>query len=204
MIRDYVALDLEMTGLSPRKDAILEIGAVKVRDMEVTETYTAMVNPGFPVPEHVTELTGITTEMAQQGREIHTVLPEFLKFCGQSVILGHNIGFDFGFLQQNAANMGKTFPDMAIDTLAIARKFLPELPSRKLGDLCDHYQIREERWHRACDDVPATKIQKVYLNDLMKYHKIETNVALDLLTRSQASRLTDRIILQYGKMIRGD
>ena len=63
MIRDYVALDLEMTGLSPRKDAILEIGAVKVRDMEVTETYTAMVNPGFPVPEHVTELTGITTEM---------------------------------------------------------------------------------------------------------------------------------------------
>ena len=51
MIRDYVALDLEMTGLSPRKDAILEIGAVKVRDMEVTETYTAMVNPGFPVPE---------------------------------------------------------------------------------------------------------------------------------------------------------
>ena len=53
MIRDYVALDLEMTGLSPRKDAILEIGAVKVRDMEVTETYTAMVNPGFPVPEHV-------------------------------------------------------------------------------------------------------------------------------------------------------
>ena len=114
MIRDYVALDLEMTGLSPRKDAILEIGAVKVRDMEVTETYTAMVNPGFPVPEHVTELTGITTEMAQQGREIHTVLPEFLEFCGQSVILGHNIGFDFGFLQQNAANMGKTFPDMAI------------------------------------------------------------------------------------------
>ena len=143
MIRDYVALDLEMTGLSPRKDAILEIGAVKVRDMEVTETYTAMVNPGFPVPEHVTELTGITTEMAQQGREIHTVLPEFLEFCGQSVILGHNIGFDFGFLQQNAANMGKTFPDMAIDTLAIARKFLPELPSRKLGDLCDYYHIRD-------------------------------------------------------------
>ena len=232
MIRHYVALDLEMTGLSPRKDAILEIGAVKVRDMEVTETYTAMVNPGFPVPEHVTELTGITTEMAQQGREIHTVLPEFLEFCGQSVILGHNIGFDFGFLQQNAANM-------AIDTLAIARKFLPELPSRKLGDLCDHYQIREERWHRACDDAdaasrlyqklaeafldgnetyfkpkklsykvrkdePATKIQKAYLNDLLKYHKIEANVALDLLTRSQASRLTDRIILQYGKMIRGD
>ena len=107
MIRDYVALDLEMTGLSPRKDAILEIGAVKVRDMEVTETYTAMVNPGFPVPEHVTELTGITTEMAQQGREIHTVLPEFLKFCGQSVILGHNIGFDFG---ENLPGYGDRYP----------------------------------------------------------------------------------------------
>lgn len=68
MIRDYVALDLEMTGLSPRKDAILEIGAVKVRDMEVTETYTAMVNPGFPGSGAGHELTGITTEMAQQGR----------------------------------------------------------------------------------------------------------------------------------------
>lgn len=239
MIRDYVALDLEMTGLSSRKDAILEIGAVKVVDMKVEEVYTAMVNPGFPVPEHVTELTGITTEMAQKGREIRSVLPEFLEFCGQSVILGHNIGFDFGFLQQNAVNMGKIFPDQAIDTLAIARKFLPDLPSRKLGDLCEYYQIRPERWHRACDDadaasrlyrklaetfldgnesyfepkkliykvrkdVPATKTQKAYLNDLMKYHKIEMSVALDLLTRSQASRLTDRIILQYGKMIRGD
>ena len=69
MIRDYVALDLEMTGLSPRKDAILEIGAVKVRDMEVTETYTAMVNPGFPVPEHVTELTGITTSRAGKSTQ---------------------------------------------------------------------------------------------------------------------------------------
>ena len=68
MIRDYVALDLEMTGLSPRKDAILEIGAVKVRDMEVTETYTAMVNPGFPVPEHVTKLTGITTRAGKSTR----------------------------------------------------------------------------------------------------------------------------------------
>ena len=64
--------------------------------------------------------------------------------------------------------------------------------------------VSEENLDRLRKDVPATKIQKVYLNDLMKYHKIETNVALDLLTRSQASRLTDRIILQYGKMIRGD
>ena len=80
MIRDYVALDLEMTGLSPRKDAILEIGAFFFIDMDLTEIDTAMVNPGFPVPEHVTELTGITIEMAQLGREIHTVLPEFLEF----------------------------------------------------------------------------------------------------------------------------
>lgn len=237
MISEYVALDLEMTGLSPRKDAILEIGAVKVKDMEVIERYQEILNPGFPVPEHITELTGIDTALAQTGRSICDVLPEFLEFCGQNVILGHNIAFDFGFLQQSGVSMGITFPDIAIDTLKLARCLLPELPSKKLGDLCTYYGISQERYHRACDDaeaasrlyqrlmqdffsehekmfepiklfykvrkdVPATKKQKVYLNDLMKYHKIEKNVILDSLTRSQASRLTDKILLKYGKMMR--
>lgn len=75
---------------------------------------------------------------------------------------------------------------------------------RSISEENETYFEPKKLTYKVRKDAPATKIQKVYLNDLMKYHKIETNVALDLLTRSQASRLTDRIILQYGKMIRGD
>ena len=237
MIRDYVALDLETTGLSPRKDTILEIGAVRVKDMKVQDQYAALINPGFPIPERITALTGISDEMVKTERDERTVVEEFLEFCGDAVILGHNIAFDYGFLQQKAANIGKSFSNEALDTLKIARKYLPELPSRKLGDLCIYYQIEQKQWHRAYEDAkvtgelyqklaadfyqegevefqpkklsykvrkdaPATKTQKVYLNDLLKYHKIETNVALDSLTRSQASRMVDGIIFRYGKMMR--
>ena len=153
------------------------------------------------------------------------------------MVVGHNIAFDLGFLCQKAANIGKKFENEALDTLKIARKYLPELPSRKLGDLCVYYRIEQKQWHRAYEDArvtselyrklaadfyregdeefepgkisykvrkdaPATKTQKVYLNDLMKYHKIEMNVALDSLTRSQASRMVDGIIFRYGKMKR--
>lgn len=237
MIRDYVALDLETTGLSPRKDYILEIGAVRVADNKPVEKYTSFVDPGIPVPAHITELTGIDNTMARSGRNIRPVMEEFLEFCENSVILGHNIPFDFGFLQQNAANMGKNFPNLAIDTLQIARKFLPGLPSRKLGDLCSYYGLTQTKRHRAYEDAeaasrlyqklaeefggedekafgpsklfyaakkesPITNSQKVYLNDLVKYHRIELNVSLDTLTKSQASRMIDRIILQYGRIIK--
>ncbi len=237
MIRDYVALDLETTGLSPRKDSILEIGAVRVKDGKVQEDYAELIYPGFPIPERITELTGITDEMVKNQRDERTVVEEFLEFCKDSVVVGHNIAFDLGFLCQKAVNIGKKFENEALDTLKIARKYLPELPSRKLGDLCVYYQIEQKQWHRAYEDArvtselyrklaadfyregdaefepgkisykvrkdaPATKTQKVYLNDLMKYHKIEMNVALDSLTRSQASRMVDGIIFRYGKMKR--
>ena len=237
MIRDYVALDLETTGLSPRKDSILEIGAVRVKDGKVQEDYAELIYQGFPIPERITELTGITDEMVKNQRDERTVVEEFLEFCKDSVVVGHNIAFDLGFLCQKAANIGKKFENEALDTLKIARKYLPELPSRKLGDLCVYYQIEQKQWHRAYEDArvtselyrklaadfyregdaefkpekisykvrkdaPATKTQKVYLNDLMKYHKIEMNVALDSLTRSQASRMVDGIIFRYGKMKR--
>ena len=152
MIRDYVALDLETTGLSPRKDSILEIGAVRVKDGKVQEDYAELIYPGFPIPERITELTGITDEMVKNQRDERTVVEEFLEFCKDSVVVGHNIAFDLGFLCQKAANIGKKFENEALDTLKIARKYLPELPSRKLGDLCVYYQIEQKQWHRAYED----------------------------------------------------
>lgn len=236
MIKDYVALDIETTGLSPKKDYILEIGAVRVVDGREVEKYASFVNPGIPIPEFITGLTGITEEMVCSERKISEVMEEFLDFCGDSVILGHNIPFDFSFLEQNAARIGKHFPCMAIDTLQIAKICLKELPSRKLEALCRYYGITQEKKHRAYEDAqaasrlyeklaeqfgheekiflphklsyvvkkdsPITNSQKVYLNDLVKYHRIELNVFVDELTKSQASRMIDKIILQYGRIKR--
>ena len=147
-----VALDLETTGLNPKKDQILEIGAARIVDGEVTDTYSVFVNSGRKIPEFVVALTGITDEMVMNGLSVREAVEGFLKFCGDADILGHNILFDYSFLKRNAVNLGYTFERQGIDTLQIARKFLGELPSRSLGVLCEHYQIVQEKQHRAFED----------------------------------------------------
>lgn len=237
MIEDYIVLDVETTGLKPDRDRILEIGAARVQDGKVCETYQALINTGFAVPERIQELTGITDTMRKSGRKANVVMEEFVDFCKDLPILGHNVSFDYSFLKQSAAEYGLPFEKEAMDTLKIARKVLPELPSRTLEALCAHYEIHPKRAHRALDDAlathellwkmyhmfkeaspevftpvklsyavkkqsPITNSQKGYLNDLLKYHKIELEIQIEELTKSEASRLIDKIILQYGRIVR--
>ena len=236
MIKDYVCVDLETTGLCAKKNKIIEIGAVKVKDFQVVDTFSRLVNPGVSIDERVEELTGITNEMVNKEAYIEEILPEFLEFCGENVLLGHNIAFDYSFLKRNAVNNGLEFAYLTIDTLKIARKFLGHLESRKLEYLCDFYNIADENHHRAYNDAvvthklysimckeeffdedegvfkPAEVIYKVkkdqritqrqinYLNDLIKYHKIEFDADISRMTRSEASRQIDKIIFNYGKL----
>jgi len=237
MIYDYIALDVETTGLNPAKDKLLEIGAARIIDGEVSETYSVLIDTGIPVPLRIQELTGITDEMQKTGRKIDAVICEFVEFCGNLPVLGHNVQFDFGFLKQNAVNHGLVFEKQALDTLKIARRVLPEIPSRKLPDMCVYYQVDPGKSHRALDDALAcheilwkmweefgmkdpeafslhpltysakkqsliTNSQKGYLNDLLKYHKIESTIRIEDMSRSEASRMIDRIILEYGRIIR--
>lgn len=237
MIYDYIALDVETTGLNPAKDKLLEIGAARIIDGEVSETYNVLIDTGVPVPLRIQELTGITDEMQKTGRKIDAVIREFVEFCGNLPVLGHNVQFDFGFLKQNAVNHGLVFEKQALDTLKIARRVLPEIPSRKLPDMCAYYQVDPGNSHRALDDAlacheilwkmweeygmkdpeafslhpltysakkqsPITNSQKGYLNDLLKYHKIESAIRIEDMSRSEASRMIDSIILEYGRIIR--
>ena len=237
MSKCLVALDLETTGLNPKTDRILEIGAVKLTDGKVTDTYSVFVNSGKHVSEFITGLTGITDEMIQSGLPVKEAIEGFLAFCGDADILGHNILFDYSFLKRNAVNLGYSFEKNGIDTLKIAQKFLSELPSRSLGALCAHYQIIQEKQHRAFEDAvsayrlyecmkeefenvspaaflpkqliyeikkegPITISQKRYLNDLLKYHRIELDVAIESMTKNEASRTIDIILSQYGKIKR--
>ena len=156
MIRDYIAVDVETTGLNPARDRLLEIGAARILNGKVEATYQTFIDAGVEVPERITELTGITDEMRLSGKRPEQAIPEFLEFCGELPILGHNVSFDFGFLKQAAVNQGLTFEREALDTLKIARKLLPDLLSRRLPDLCAYYQVDPGNSHRALDDALST------------------------------------------------
>ncbi len=151
----YVCIDLETTGLNPKADRIIEIGAIKVENGVQTGTFETFVNPGRTLEERVSDLTGIRDEDLLNAPGIEEVLPTFLEFAGDNVLLGHSVLFDFSFLKKAAVNKKLTFERAGIDTLKIARKYLPELESRSLGYLCEYYGIPHKA-HRALEDAKAT------------------------------------------------
>lgn len=152
MVESYVAFDLETTGLRPKYDKILEIGAVKVICGEVTQTYETFVDCGAEIPERITQLTGITQEMVAGSSGTREAVERFLDFAGDSVLLGHNVLFDYSFMKRNVINLGGTFERKGIDTLAISRSCHPELPGKSLDKMAQHYGIPQTQHHRALDD----------------------------------------------------
>lgn len=237
MRNSYIALDLETTGLRPDTDRILEIGAVKVEEGEVTGTFSTFIDCGIPIPPFISELTGITQEMVLGSPSLKEGLTAFLDFSGEEVLLGHNLSFDYGFMKQNAVSLGFSYERKGLDTLRISRCCLPGLPKKSLDQVSAYYGIPQEHHHRALDDAltaariyerlkeeysevypelfepsalnfkvkkasPITNSQKVYLRDLLKYHRINDNVKIEELTKSEASRMIDGIILKYGRMKR--
>ena len=152
---NYVAFDIETTGLNPKYEKIIELGAAKVRDGKVEDTFSTFINPGKSLPPRIVELTGICDTDVKSAPYIDEVLDDFLAFVGEDVLLGHNLLFDYSFVKKAAVNQKKTFEKTGIDTLRIARRFLNDLESRKLGFLCEHYQIHLDA-HRALNDAMAT------------------------------------------------
>lgn len=236
-MREYISLDLETTGLESKKDKIIEIGAVKIRDKEVQETYSLLVNPEIKIPERIIELTGINDQMVKEQPSEETAVKGLLEFCGELPLLGHNLMFDYRFVKQSAVNMGLTFEKKGTDTLKIARILLKDLESRSLQSLRKYYQIPQQEAHRALEDAlttfrlyermrtefeesfpelfvpksliykakrqsPVTPAQKRYLQDLVKYHKINLDVDPEGLTKNEASRLIDKILGTFGKIVR--
>lgn len=156
MMEDYVALDLETTGLSPKTDRILEIGAIKVSKGEVLETYETLVNPRMEIPQRIIELTGISQEMTAGRPGTEEAVRGLIEFCGELPLLGHNILFDYSFVKRCALNGGMQFEKEGLDTLKLARNLLPELPSKGLQNLRLHYGIAQEQAHRALGDAYTT------------------------------------------------
>ncbi len=152
----YVVFDIETTGFSSVKDHIIEIGAVKVENGRMTERYSTFVNPGVPIPFRITSLTSITDEMVMDSPKIDVVLPEFLEFVGDAVLVAHNAAFDVGFIEQNCKNLGLPHEYTYLDTVALARVLLPTLSKYKLNVVAKALGISLENHHRAVDDAGAT------------------------------------------------
>jgi DNA polymerase III subunit epsilon len=154
----FCVIDLETTGGSPSDCGITEIGAVKLRGGECVGTLQTLVNPGMAVPPEITVLTGITQSMVLPAPRIEAVLPTVLEFIGDSVIVGHNVRFDIGFL--NAALDRARRPALAnrrVDTVALARRLLrDEVPNCRLGTLAERLRLPHRPSHRALDDALAT------------------------------------------------
>ena len=112
--QDYTVIDLEMTGLHPKNDAILEVGAAKIRNGEVTDTMDILVNPGRKITQEITELTGITDEMVKEGLSPAAAFHKTAEFIGDDILVGHNIIFDYSFLKQQAVNEKVPFEKKAV------------------------------------------------------------------------------------------
>lgn len=153
--KNYVVLDIETTGLSPKYEKIIEIGAARIVDGQVADTYAAFINPGKSLPPRIVELTGITDKDVRNAPYIEEIFDTFTGFVGEDILLGHNLMFDYSFVKKAAVNQKKAFEKEGIDTLRIARRFLTDLDSRRLGDLCGHYGIHLDA-HRALNDAIAT------------------------------------------------
>lgn len=156
MIDEYVVLDLEMTGLSAKTDQIIEIGAVKIKENQIVDTFECLVNPKCKIPTRVVELTGITDEMVANGRERDDAIAELLSFIEGYILVGQNINFDYSFLKQWAVNHKRSLEAKACDTLKLARVLLPPEQPKKLDALCEYFAIERTREHRALDDAIET------------------------------------------------
>lgn len=154
----FVVVDLETTGASPNDCAITEIGALRMRGGEVLGRFETFVNPGVPIPPMITVLTGITEAMLLPAPRIAEVLPSFLEFARDAVIVGHNIRFDVSFLDAALVENGYSrLSNRRVDTVALARRLIrDEVPNLRLHTLARHFRTTVEPVHRAYADAAAT------------------------------------------------
>ena len=159
----FVIVDLETTGASPKKGAaITEIGAVKVRGGEQIGEFSTFVNPLAPLPNYITEMTGITDLMLARAPVIDEVFPTFLEFAGshtETILVAHNSPFDLSFLKSAAKDLDYTWPKyQTLDTVTVARQLLTkeDVPNCKLSTLAAYFGTKTEPTHRALDDARAT------------------------------------------------
>ena len=159
-----VVFDLETTGFDPRVNHIIEIGAVKIENGKIIDRMDVFVNPGVPIPFRITQLTSIDDSMVMDAKGIEEVLPQFLDFAKDAILVAHNADFDYHFVSTKAKALNLPFSAPVIDTVALSRLLLPRLSRFKLDTVAKELKIELLHHHRAVDDAEATA--RIYLKEL--------------------------------------
>ena len=165
---EFCVFDLETTGLSRINDKITEIGAVIVKNGEIVQTYNSLVNPEMKLSEENSALTGITDEMLENQRTIDEVLPEFMNFVGDRVLVAHNASFDTGFIRRDCRKLGIEFKNTYLDTLGLSRFVNSDLKKHKLDIIAKHLNVGDFEHHRALADADITGKILVAMFDKLK------------------------------------
>ena len=155
---DYTVVDIETTGFDPMFDEIIEVAGIKYRGRNEVGRFQSLVKPDDGIPDYITALTGITNEMVTDAPGIEDVLPRFLEFIGEDIVVGHNVHFDVNFLYDYAEDFElKPFSNDLVDTLRLSRRLYPELQSHKLSALAAHFGVEPDGEHRALADCVTTQ-----------------------------------------------
>ena len=171
---EYIVFDIETTGLSQKKNKIIEIGAVKVKDGEEIDRFSEFINPEGPIPYSIEQLTSITDEMVMHAPTVDVILPKFLEFCGDDIVVAHNAAFDTGFIKKNAKDLGMKFDNTIMDTMTLSHVLLPELGKFTLDRVCKALNVKNEHHHRAVDDANATAKIFVKLYEMLVERGVKT------------------------------
>jgi len=164
----FVVIDVETTGFDVNYAEVIDIGAVRVEGGIITDTFSTLVDPGFFIPERIKELTGITNAMVVGSPKMEEVLPKFLKFIGNDLIVGHHITQDIKFIDKyTRLYLKKRFKRPYICTLQLSRKVLPGLESHSLKSLAQYFGIDHDRPHRALNDALITAEVFIHLLNLL-------------------------------------
>lgn len=169
-----VVFDLETTGFSPTQNRIIEIGAVKVENGEITDRFSTFVNPQVPIPFRIEQLTSINDNMVMDAPTIEQVLPEFLDFVGDAVLAAHNASFDVSFIEENMRRLGLWRDFTYVDTVALARVLLPQLNRFKLDTVAKALHVQLQHHHRAVDDAECTAGIYLKFMEMLKLQGAET------------------------------
>lgn len=180
----FICFDIETTGLSANRDKITEIGAVKVENGQITDTFSTFANPGMPIPAKITELTGITDAMVKDAPSQSEAVSAFLEFAGDNVLVAHNAPFDTSFIRKACENMNREYNYTSIDTVAISRAILTDIKNCKLDTVAKYLRLGDFNHHRATDD--AEMLARIFINlctrlkddyNITKTNEINTQIA---------------------------
>lgn len=158
----FICFDIETTGLSAARDKITEIGAVKVENGVITDTFSTFANPEMPITQKITQLTGITDDMVKDAPSQSEAVGAFLEFAGDNVLVAHNAPFDTSFIAKACEDMGREYNYTSIDTVAISRAILTDIKNCKLDTVAKFLRLGDFNHHRATDD--AEMLARIFIN----------------------------------------